>query len=397
MLCDHKEVFYGGSAGGGKTVGLLMCALQYVDMPEYSALLVRRTYPQLSQPNGLIETSKTWLQGTDARWNAEQKRWTFPSGATLSFGHLENEDDKYEYQGSEYHCIGIDELTHLTKTQYEYLFSRLRRRIGSPIPIRMRATSNPGGPGHDWVKQKFLVEKKPDRLFIPAGLVDNPHLDREEYVKSLGELDPVTQAQLLHGDWNIRSQGNFFHREWLELKDGAPKQDRVVRFWDRASTDAEEGEDPDYTVGLKLGIREKDCYILDIRRVRANSGQVEDLMHQTAVLDGIECQVYQEQEGGSSGKALTEHMVSVLRGFHFKGIPSTGSKVTRAQPVSAAAYNQRLKIVNGPWVKDFFDELEMFPDGPHDDQVDALSGAFNALHTSDTARLRAIAVRKVRY
>jgi predicted phage terminase large subunit-like protein len=324
--------------------------------------------------------------GTDVTWSESNKRWTFPSGAKLSFGHLENEDDKYEYQGSEYHCIGVDELTHLTKTQYEYLFSRLRRRKGSTIPIRMRATSNPGGAGHEWVKQKFMVEAKPGRLFIPAGLIDNPHLDQDEYVKSLGELDPVTRAQLLNGDWSVRNQGNMFRREWYELVDDVKDMEREVRFWDMASTEAKKGKDPDYTVGVKLGVRKNSVYVLDVRRVRLNPGEARALVKQTAQLDGKGCLIYQEQEGGSSGKIVTDTYARDLMGYSFRGIPSTGDKVVRAHPVSASSFNRHIKILNAPWTGDFLSELEQFPGAAHDDQVDAFSGAFNALNTSSEDR-----------
>src|SRR6266487_4526436 len=86
LLLDCREAFYGGAAGGGKTWALLAAALQYVDVPGYAALLLRRTFPQLSQPGQLIATSKEWLGPTDAVWNEQQKEWRFPSGAVLKVG-----------------------------------------------------------------------------------------------------------------------------------------------------------------------------------------------------------------------------------------------------------------------------------------------------------------------
>ena len=95
FLClDCLEVFYGGAAGGMKSWSLPMAALQYVDIPGYSALLLRRTYAALSKAGGLIDISKQWLSGTDATWNAQLRRWTFPTGAIVEFGHLEHEDAK---------------------------------------------------------------------------------------------------------------------------------------------------------------------------------------------------------------------------------------------------------------------------------------------------------------
>lgn len=105
-LNQEKEVFYGGAAGGGKSSCLLMAALEYVDNPDYSALIVRRTYADLAKQGAIMDRSKKWLANSGAKWNEQQKTWTFPSGARLSFGYLETENDKYQYQGAEFQfCV----------------------------------------------------------------------------------------------------------------------------------------------------------------------------------------------------------------------------------------------------------------------------------------------------
>jgi hypothetical protein len=211
---------------------LLMAALEYVKVKGYSALLLRRTYADLSKPGALMDRAHQWLKQTTAKWNEQKKQWTFPEGATLTFGYLESENDKYQYQGAEYQFIGFDELTQFTESAYTYLFSRLRRLKDSEIPIRMRSASNPGGLGARWVQERFVPDDfTPEqaieprvfwkegvnvdgqvvrRAFIPARLDDNPHLDRIEYAQSLNELDAVTREQLLKGDWQIRERGNIF-------------------------------------------------------------------------------------------------------------------------------------------------------------------------------------------
>ena len=231
-LNEEREVLFGGACGGGKSSCLLMAALQYAHVPGYAALLLRRTYADLSKPGALMDRAHQWLRGTAAKWNEQKKQWKFPSGASLTFGHLENENDKYNYQGSELQFVGVDELTQLSQSAYTYLFSRLRRLKGSDVPIRMRAASNPGGVGADWVAERFVPEgftpamarsqqvfwkeeidqsgRTIRRAFVPATLDDNPYLDRAEYAESLNELDVVTREQLLRGDWQIRERGNIY-------------------------------------------------------------------------------------------------------------------------------------------------------------------------------------------
>lgn len=225
---DCLEAFYGGAAGGGKSDALLRTALRYVHVPGYSALLLRRTYPELSMPGGLMHRSKLWLSSTDAKWSGsggdEAYTWRFPSGARIVFGHAETEKAILRYYGSEWHCIGWDELTHFPEAWYRLLFSRLRRPDSGPlsaVPLRMRSASNPGGPGHKWVKRRF-IEKKPApgdlsdtperceaRVFVPAKLADNPGLDQEAYRNSLSLLDQESREQLEDGNWDTRAPGDW--------------------------------------------------------------------------------------------------------------------------------------------------------------------------------------------
>src|SRR5215472_1701781 len=109
VMAPHREVLYGGAAGGGKSSALLMAALMYVDEPGYSALIVRRTYADLALPGALMDRAAAWLGDTNARWDALKKTWRFPSGATLTFGNMENEADKYRYQGTDFQYIAFDE------------------------------------------------------------------------------------------------------------------------------------------------------------------------------------------------------------------------------------------------------------------------------------------------
>lgn len=207
LALTDLEALYGGAAGGGKSDALLMAALQYVDVPGYAALLLRRTYADLALPGAIMDRSHTWLAGTEAHWDGQNHRWTFPSGATLTFGYLDTERDKYRYQGAELQFVGVDEMTQFPVGWYTYLLSRLRRLAGSTVPVRARGATNPGGIGHKWVKERFVDAATAVGPFIPSTLDDNPFIDAEAYELSLARLDPVTRQQLRHGVWVQDSGG----------------------------------------------------------------------------------------------------------------------------------------------------------------------------------------------
>lgn len=389
LLLPQLEAFYGGAAGGGKSAALLMAALQYVDIPGYAALILRRTFADLAKPGALIPKAQEWLAGTDAAWSEQNKTWRFPSGAVLAFGYLEHEADIYQYQSAEYQSIGFDELTQFSESQYRYMFSRLRRLKTSNVPLRMRSASNPGNVGHDWVKQRFLVEgREHGRVFIPAKLADNPSLDSTEYVKSLAELDPITKAQLLNGDWTARMGGSKFKREWFIVVDEAPAGLSWLRYWDLAATEPKPGKDPDWTAGACVARKDGVWYIRDMRHVQARPQGVEALIRQTAELDGRGVLIRMEQEPGASGKSMIDHYArQVLVGFAFSGAPATGSKEVRANPISSAAEAGNVRLVRGPWINAFLDEAEAFPNGAHDDMIDAVSGAFSELTSAPAWRV----------
>jgi hypothetical protein len=222
-----------------------MAALQLVEYPDYHALLLRRTFRQLNQSNSIMNRARQWLANTDATWKESDKRFTFPSGATISFGYLDSDDDVYQYDSSEFQLVGFDELTSFSEWQYTYLFSRLRATRDSRLPLRMLAASNPGNRGHDWVKARFLIGQPPEvlqqqfptRFFLPAQIADNPHLRRDEYLASLANLDAVRRRQLLDGDWEVTPSGNLFRREWFPIVEDWPRKvGGIVRTWDDAAT-----------------------------------------------------------------------------------------------------------------------------------------------------------------
>lgn len=400
MMLPVREAFFGGAAGGGKSDALLMDALQNVDVKGYAAIIFRKSYADLMKPGALIPRAKEWLmpfaESKEVKWNEKDKRFEFLDWygkhsdirAILQFGYLENSNDKYNYQGGEYQYIGFDEVTHISEDNYRYMFSRLRKLKGVNLPLKVRAASNP--PDDDagiWVYNRFVNPKtrKKSVMFIPANMNDNPYLDVESYEEALEELDPVTRARLRDGNWEVRRKGEMFKHEWFEFVDAPPRYRRRVRFWDMAATDPKKrkgkNKDPDYTVGFLMSEANGIYYIEDIIRVRLTPHETEELQRRTASSDGYGTAIREEQEPGSSGIAIIDHKARTLfKGYDYKGVKSTGSKIVRANAVSAAAERGHVKIVRGCRnIEAFFDEAEAFPAGVHDDMVDGFSGCFDAL------------------
>tara|TARA_Y100000310_G_scaffold43305_1_gene40398 strand:+ start:1034 stop:2341 length:1308 start_codon:yes stop_codon:yes gene_type:complete len=380
------EALFGGAAGGGKSSALLMSALQYVDVPDYSAILFRRTYADLALPGALMDRFQKWIGGQeDIHWNGATYVATFPSGARISFGYLNNSQDYLRYKGAEFQFIGMDEVTEIREADYRYLFSRLRRPASGPlskVPLRMRCASNPAP---NWVRQRFIIEGADQaRVFVPSFLGDNPGIDAVSYRQSLQALDPIERKRLEEGDWWATTLGTLFDRESLVLlePDEIPHLSeavRAVRFWDLAATEpSQQNPNPDWTVGTLMMFDQGIAYILDVKRARVRSEKVEQLIAQAAYEDGAAVSVRMEQEPGSSGKALIDQYARyILPGHDFTGIRSTGDKVTRARPFAAAMANGNVRAVRGPWLTDWLDEVSSFPEqSDHDDQVDSAAGAF---------------------
>lgn len=397
LLLDDLEAFYGGAAGGGKSEALLKAAVQYVDYPHYRALVLRRTYPELSMPGAIMERAKQWFSGRVARWVADDHQLIFPSGASVTFAHLQHDDDVYRFGGTEFHAIMFDELTRFSEFVYRFLFSRLRKTADDPIPLRMRSASNPGDIGHEWVKAHFVDPGSKERPFIPAKVQDNPSLNLDEYLKSLANLDPVTRKRLLDGDWDVTGAGGFFKRHWFPvLPVLAGNIRRVVRYWDLASSvPTPSYPDPDWTRGFKMAHTwpspenpAGSYWGINMQSIRDETGARDALIRQTAVLDGRKVPILFEQEPGSSGKAQIAYFQKMLAGWTVKGIPSTGDKTTRAGPLASQAQAGDVMLVEGPWVLDFLAEADVFPTkGVHDDCIDAASGAFDYLAMTPSGKL----------
>ncbi len=412
---------YGGAAGGGKSHALLMEPLRHITDPAFRAVIFRRNAKQVRNEGGLWDTAGRLYEALGGKPKETDLLWRFPSGATISFGHLDHEKNKYDWQGSQITYLGFDELTHFTQSQFFYLLSR-NRSLAKATPY-IRATCNPdadswvadlvrwwidpetGYPDPErsgrlrwfvrdgehlvWNSDRMTLEElHPGRIaksvtFVAAKVEDNKVLmDKDPgYRANLESLTTVERERLLHGNWNIRPAGGlYFRRSWFPIVAAAPVIGLRVRGWDLAASLPEGSSDPDWSVGVRLSRDARGIYYVEkIERFRGTPGQVSKAIRNLAESDGRNVTIALPQDPGQAGKAQRHSLIQGLAGYRVRACPVTGSKLVRAAPFSAQVEAGNVMLVKGPWNEAFLNELEAFPSGRHDDQVDAVAEAFNAL------------------
>ena len=218
MDARESEVLFGGAAGGGKSYGQIIDALVYaLRYPASKQLILRRSFSELEK--SLIRTSLAVYPRSIYSFNHSSHTGKFKNGSVIDFGYCAAESDVYQYQSAEYDVIRFDELTHFTETQYVYLLSRVRGP--NSYPKQVKSTTNPGGVGHVWVKERFIDPAPPaqsyvgrdglSRIFIPSLLEDNKFLTEYDpgYRDRLLALPEKERRALLFGDWNI-FEGRYF-------------------------------------------------------------------------------------------------------------------------------------------------------------------------------------------
>lgn len=426
---------YGGAAGGGKSWALLAEPLRHIGNPAFGGVIFRRTTVQVRNEGGLWDESMLLYPQIGGRPKSATLEWRFPSGAALSFAHLEHDSTVLNYQGAQIAFIGFDELTHFTERQFWYLLSRNRSTSG--VKPYVRATTNPDA--DSWVAKliawwidpatgfarpegagvlRWFVRvggklvwadsaealtalhptSRPKSLtFVPASLADNAVLEAADphYRANLEALPSVERERLLRGNWKVRAVARaLFRREWFPVVDAVPAGGRVVRAWDLAATEKKAiGDDPDWTACVRVrrvpdagDARAGTFYVEVAHRLRGTPAAVEAAILNTSAQDGVEVLVRLPQDPGQAGKAQAATYIRKLAGHAVSAVAPSGDKVSRAGPASAQAEAGNIRLLRGGWNDEFLDELEAFPGGRHDDWVDALADAINelALGTSYT-------------
>jgi hypothetical protein len=220
VRCPVEEIFYGGARGGGKTDGMLgKFGLKAARHGKHvRGIFFRREYPQL---DAAIDRSREIYNPLGAEWSEMRKLWTFPNGATLRFRSLERDADAEKYQGHSYTDVFFEELgNYPNPIPVMKLKATLRSAEG--VPCQFHATGNPGGPGHNWVKMRYvdpaplgweiIEEHNMRRIFIPAKVDDNQLLMTADpgYVDRLKQTgSPELVRAWLEGDWDV-VEGAFF-------------------------------------------------------------------------------------------------------------------------------------------------------------------------------------------
>lgn len=424
---------FGGSAGGGKSFALLLDPLRYVYVKDFYCIIFRRHQTEVTLPGGLVDESKKIYPLMGAQYYSSSKTWVFPSGAKIVLRGLELVDDMYQYKGVQVNAVYWDELTSFEESQFWYLFSRIRST--NSIKGYVKCTTNPQSEGFvkDLIESagylredgfaedtmsgvvKWFVRAGGDLLwydtkeeavkdaaaemgvpekeilpqsftFIRSSLSDNPSIGVDYRSKLLG-MPEKDRQELLGGNWNYQpSNGMYYKSDWVEIipANQLPRMKKIVRAWDLAATPVSTvNKNPDWTVGIKMGLGDDGYYyILDVIRFRDSIAKVKEATKRAATNDGIRTTISIPLDPGGHGKHAYQDHVKNLVGYVVKKSKTEKTKLERFMPFASVAENGLVKMVQGDWNKAFNNELEAFiADGKKkDDQVDAVSDGFKILN-----------------
>ncbi len=444
LATDADLAIYGGAAGGGKTWAALFEPLRHIENPRFGAVVFRRTYPQITNEGALWDEATKLYPLLGAKSNQSELYWSFPSGASISFAHLQHEKDVQDYQGSQIALLVFDELTHFTERQFFYMLSRNRSTCG--VRPYVRGTTNPDPDSWVasfiawWIDQdtgypiperagvvrwfirvndeirwaddrESLIEFLPKSLpasvdpadviksatFIPASVHDNRILlDADpSYLANLYALPYVEREQLLGGNWKVRpAAGKIFNRGWYAVVSAAPAGGIECLFWDFAGTEKKlRKNDPDFTAGVSQRWNAGRLAVTDCLSFQGGPAEVErqfvNYSRQRAEAcrrTGTRFMVRWEIEPGSAAKREVPRYAAMLAGLDARGVRSEGDKFVRARAFAAQSEAGNVDLVRASWNEGWLRHMHNQPDEPHDDIMDASAGSFNEIAKEVTAK-----------
>ena len=211
---EHPHILFGGARGGSKSVGMLLAFRRHADKygKEAQGLLFRRTFPETGE---LVKLGQYVFVQEGWEWKVGERKWVSPSGSVLQLKHLDEDADAMKLQGFSVTFLGFDELGNWPSPEpIDMLGATMRSAAG--IPVLFRASANPGGPGHGWVKERYIDTKTDERIFIPSKIQDNTPLMENDpgYIERIKGSGPEWLVKAwLEGDWNI-APGAYFEKIW---------------------------------------------------------------------------------------------------------------------------------------------------------------------------------------
>lgn len=389
VRCPVYDVLYGGARGGGKTDGMLGAWVAHANRWPNAArgIIFRRTYDELDE---VISRSSEIYSG-GAEWRPSKLRWDFPNGTTLKLRYLRRDEDASHYQGHSYTFAGIDEAGNFASPDpIDKISATLRSPRGARVVLRM--TANPGGPGHAWIKARYMDGRTPlkpfidettgaQRVFIPSSLANNLILTENDpgYAQRLRSSGPPwLVAAWLNGDWNANPEGGIVKSGWFRRYTVIPVgASTIVHSWDTAQKDNEVN---DYTVCTTwaFGRGEVGYWLRDVLRHRFEYPALRRAVISLAERDRPSAILIEDK---ASGTSLIQDLKSSTS-LPIIAIEPEKDKVTRMFTASAS---YEAGLVHHPqsakWLVDFEIELTTFPLAPHKDQVDSVSQFLNWIRT----------------
>lgn len=430
-------VIGGGSAGGGKTWSLLIEPLRHVRKEGFNAVILRRTYPEITKVGGIWDDAGNIYPLIGGIPRYVKLEYLF-SKSRISFGHLLNDKALDNWKSSQISLLEFDQLETFTERQFFYMLSRVRSVSG--VQGYVRATANPepnwladflswwiaddgyadlsrAGKHRAFVRKQDeiiwadtkqeLIDRYPDLqpmtvTFIPFTVYDNPLLLEKDpsYISKLQSLGYVDQLRLLGdrhrgGNWKIKpAAGKVFNRDWFQTVSLIPSGGVACRFFDFAGTLKQAASsDPDYTAGVLIKFVNGSFYVMDCFADHVHSAEVERVADAIMWNDYEQCRISNtqymarwEEEPGSASMRDSHKRVQRLAGIDARGVRATKNKLSNWQPLAAMALGRNVFVLESNWTENFLNHMHGLPDIAHDDIGDAAAGSYNQLTALSTLK-----------